>query len=224
MRSGHICGVFFCLYRDRNIGFAGRPLVISSGKYFLKVREDPKKGLVLEGTDQCQDASDLYIEVPRSTNSSETFRDPLKNPDSGFYIYHKTNGLKMYLCEDPKEGTVRLATRIPSPNAYSRLYVEFLSTQSLASLSKWSKEPLHLLRKTAYTKRRQYLVMKKTDRNDQGTMLFFSSKRDDDLQSLCQFTIRNAENKCTVDSDGNKKLCSNCSPTAARVTSSVNKR
>ena len=171
---------------------------------------------MLEGTDQCQDASDLYIEVPPSTNTSsdpEKARDPLENPDSGFYVYHKRNGIKMYLCADPKdEGTIRLATRIPSPNAYSRFYLESPSTQSLAPLSKWSRESFHLLRQTAYTKRRQYLVVKRTDTNNQGITLRFSSERDDDLQSTCQFSIRNRYNK---DSDGNKKPCSNCCPPLA---------
>ena len=200
------------------------------------------KGFTLEGTDQCQDASDLYIEVPRPTNVSEKSHDPLQNPDFGFYIYHakdKRRGIKLYLCSDPHdESTVRLVTRIPSPNAYSRLYVEFPSTQALAPVSRWSKESMHLLRKTAYRKRRQYIVMKRTetrnevkrtetrnegmvlssehddnlhsweDTRNESMKLFFISEHDAlDLQSQCQFTIRNASDKCSVDSKGNKKTC-----------------
>ena len=170
------------------------------------------KGFTLEGTDQCQDASDLYIEVPRPTNVSEKSHDPLQNPDFGFYIYHakdKRRGIKLYLCSDPDdESTVRLVTRIPSPNAYSRLYVEFPSTQALAPVSRWSKESMHLLRKTAYRKRRQYIFMNRTDTS---MKLFFSSEQDAlDPQSLCRFTIRNASEKCGVDSNGDKKTCNYC--------------
>ena len=194
------------IYRNRGCTVhAGGPFVISSGNYFLTVREDAKKGYVLEGTEECKEACFLYIEIPRSTSISSTpdqSKDPLHDPDSGFYICHtreKRTGIKMYLCADPEdESTVCLVTRIPSHNAYSHLYVEFPSTQSLAPLSRWAKEPLHLLRKTAYRKRRQYIVMKKTDRNNQRMKLFFSSEPhvDGDLQSLCQFTIQNEKCHC----------------------------
>ena len=171
----------------------------------MKVTGDSEKGYELEGTDQCKDASLMYIEIPRSKNissnpdkSDDPMHDPVHDPYFGFYIYHtkeKRSGIKMYLCADPEENSsVCLVTRIPSPNAYSRLYVEFPSTQSLAPVCRWSKEPLHLLRKTAYTKRRQYLVMTKTDTDNPRTRkLFFSSEPhlDGDLQSLCQFTIQN---------------------------------
>lgn len=171
----------FCPSPDNSTGFTGRPLVISSGKYFLEVREDPKKGFVLEVTDRHQDASNMYIEVPRRIITSpdpNEASDPLKHPDSGF---------------------VRLATRLPSSNAYSRLYVEHVNTGHLAPLHKWPKGPLHLLRKTAYTRRRQYLVIKEAGMNNQ--CMVFSSNYDNCASSLFKMQTAN-----TVDPHENKKL------------------
>jgi hypothetical protein len=179
----------------------GGPFNIASGHCFLTVREDAEKGYVLEGTKQRQDASLMYIEIPHPTNTgsstSDQSNDPLRDPDFGFYIYYsisreKRSGIKLYLCADPSdETTIRLVTRIPSHNSYSRLYVECPSTQTLAPLSQWAKEPLHLLRKTAYMKRRQYVVMRKESSNPTRMKLVFSSEphREGNLQSLCQFAI-----------------------------------
>lgn len=220
---------------QRSFPFLGGPFIISCGKYFLTVMQTDDSRYVLTATDQCDHASNMYIEIPRCTDVTESpdhaakTKDPLQDPNSCFYIYHakdRRSGFRLYLCADPNNpGTVNLATRIPSPNAYSRLYVEFSSTQCLAPVSRWSKEPMHLLRKTAYRRRPQYIVLR-TDAEaerpqvrDENLMLVSTRRKesvelvftsDHPLQSLCQFTIRNADIKCIVDSDGNKKECSHC--------------
>ena len=75
-------------------------------------------------------------------------------------IYCKVDDNRLFLWADSKdESKVCLVTSVPYPNAYTRLYVEFPSTRRLAALSCWTKYPLHVLRKTAYMKRRQYLVI-----------------------------------------------------------------
>jgi hypothetical protein len=218
-------------YNDATVA-AGGPFLISCGKYYLRVKQKDS-AYVLTATDQCRDASDMFIDVPRIMGAlpdqAAKTKDPLQDPHSYFYIYHtddRRSGTRRYLCAHPdNSGTVILATRIPSPNAYSRLYVEFSSTQCLAPVSRWSKEPMHLLRKTAYRRRPQYIVLR-TDAEaerpqvrDENLMLVSTRRKesvelvftsDHPLQSLCQFTIRNADIKCIVDSDGNKKECSHC--------------
>jgi hypothetical protein len=185
---------------------------------------------VLTATDQCRDASDMFIDVPRIMGAlpdqAAKTKDPLQDPHSYFYIYHtddRRSGTRRYLCAHPdNSGTVILATRIPSPNAYGRLYVEFPSTHHPAPVYRWAKEPMHLLRKTAYTNRHQYITLKRVTKKERSTVgddregllstqrkqdmeLVFSS--DHHLQSLCQFAIRNADIKCVDEPDGTKKRC-----------------
>ncbi len=138
---------------------------------------------------------EFFIEVPRRRETSLKCLDrdpyddcdPMEDPDFGFYIYCKVDDTKLYLCADSTdESKVCLVTSVPYPNAYARFYVEFPSTRLLAPVCRWAKDSLHVLRKTAYMKRRQYLVI-----DAQTRQLSFTSG--DELvrnqRARCQFAV-----------------------------------
>ena len=139
----------------------------------------------------------FFIEVPRRRETSlkcldrdpDDDCDPMEDPDFGFYIYCKVDDTKLYLCADSTdESKVCLVTSVPYPNAYARFYVEFPSTRRLAPVSRWEKDSLHVLRKTAYMKRRQYLVIDAQTRQ----LSFTSGEELDRSQRVrCQFAVIN---------------------------------
>ena len=141
------------------------------------------------------DTYEFFIEVPRyncsvsSSNDSDDDCDPMEDPDFGFYIYCKVNGVKLFLCADVKdESKICLVTSVPHPNAYARFYVEFPSTRRLAPVSRWAKDSLHLLRKTAYLRRRQYLII---DTETRELSFVSGSALLSNQSAMCQFAVEN---------------------------------
>lgn len=122
------------------------------------------------GTPNPEDADSFYIHALDALfeddnsdlgSDSDDGIDPLKNPNAGFYIYYKTGGGQMlFLSADSNYDLVQLMSRT-TDSASGKFFLEFPSSHIMAPLSDWPSTPLHLVRKTAYLKRRQYLVLKK---------------------------------------------------------------
>ena len=145
-----------------------------------------------KGTVKEDETIKFFVDIPRyqgGSTSVEGDDDPIEDPNSGFYIYCKVDGTKLFLCADSKdESKVCLATSVPYSNAYARFYLEFPSTRRLAPVSRWAKDSLHVLRKTAYMKRRQYLVI-----DTQTRQLSFTPRKVllQNKRARCQFTVEN---------------------------------
>jgi hypothetical protein len=193
----------------------GGPFVIKADDYYFKVNDDRSR---VQGTANPHDADCFYIytddTVIRDVNpdvNSESEADPLDEPDVGFYIYYKTpGGQKMFLTADSTSEVVFLCTRTTVP-ATGKFYLEFPGSQTMAKLSDWPSMALHILRKTAFLRRHQYLVLKERDPDafDGSSRMQSLPRRDDNVESLvlhavvggrtvaaegssrCQFVIRN---------------------------------
>ena len=147
-----------------------------------------EKGTVKEDNEKIR----FFVDIPLYQGGSTSVADdddPIQDPNSGFYIYCKVDGTKLFLCADSKdESKVCLATSVPYPNAYAQFYLEFPSTHRLAPASRWAKDSLHVLRKTAYMRRRQYLVI-----DTQTRQLSFTPRKAllQNERAICQFTLEN---------------------------------
>ena len=113
----------------------------------------------------------------------------LRDPHSGFYIFCRSrHGQLLYFTADSKCDGVSLVASVPSPVARGQFFLKHPGTRKLTSLCQWPQHALHVVRKTAYTRRHQYLVMnRKTLRI---STVFMSDDLGDGKRIDCQFRIR----------------------------------
>ncbi|XP_062506133.1 uncharacterized protein LOC134182717 isoform X2 [Corticium candelabrum] len=185
------------LDHSRPVIASGGPFMIEAGSY--RLRRTRTRQLQTQRNKKIHEILDYgdidSVRVPRYNcselfiNDSDDDSDPMDDPDFGFYIYCKVNGVKLFLCSDVKdESKICLVTSVPHPNAYARFYVEFPSTRRLAPVSRWAKDSLHLLRKTAYLRRRQYLII---DTETRELSFVSGSALLSNQRAMCQFAVEN---------------------------------
>ena len=158
----------------------------------LSKRRDQKE--IVRGTEDVKQACNFYIYLPyQQLNSSSSNiddesdddLDPMRNAQSGFYIYCEGTKGQLYLTADSSHNDVKLVTSIVSPNARGQFYLQYPSTRKFAALEQWPHNALLLVRKTAWFGRHQYLVITE----DRKLKAMFDAF-DEETQALCQFKIQ----------------------------------
>ena len=176
-----------------NLVLVGGPFLITIGDFYISTCISACGDEIIT-TDDITIATRFYFQMPhdRFTADGDDCEDStnlLRDPHSGFYIFCRSrHGQLLYFTADSKCDGVSLVASVPTPVARGQFFLKHPGTRKLASLCQWPQHALHMVRKTAYTRRHQYLVMnRKTLRI---STVFMSDDLGDGERIDCQFRIR----------------------------------
>ncbi|XP_062506113.1 uncharacterized protein LOC134182695 [Corticium candelabrum] len=173
--------------------------LLKAGDCYLSLYESDNGRETLKGEKDVKKASEFNIHLEQSHANKHTYLDHITEPQSGFYIYCKSkkSGQQLYLTADSGNNSVTLVTSITSPEDKGIFFLEYPRDHILASLSNWPTDSLHLIRKTAYTRRHQYLVL---THNLEIKALFKGDAFDAKTQGRCQFQVEHSNTTKAGDS------------------------